>query len=147
MPYSILQVAKTLGELSDFKHTNLELQKMSYIAEMLHLGRTDGQALTLQNFEAWDRGPVAPDLYQWAKMFGSGPVRNIFTRVTTVPEGTPAYQAVADAYGMMHGKSPWEMVAITHRKGGAWDRYYEPGRRGIVIPKAAILDEYRAFAA
>jgi len=147
MAHSILQVAKTLGELSGFSHSNLELQKMSYIAEMLHLGRTNGQPLISQNFEAWDRGPVVPDLYQWAKMFGSGPVRNIFTRVVPVPPGTPAYTAINDAYQMMQGKSPWQMVAITHRKGGAWDRYYEPGRKGIVIPKSAILDEYRTFAA
>jgi len=146
MTYSILQVAKTLGELSDFSHSNLELQKMSYIAEMLHLGRT-GEPLILQNFEAWDRGPVARDLYQWAKMFGSGPVRNIFSRVVTIPAGTAAYEAVQDAYEMMHDKSPWEMVAITHRKGGAWDKFYRPGVKGIVIPKAAILDEYLTFAA
>lgn len=146
MAYSILQVAKTLGELGGFSHSNLELQKMSYIAEMLHLGRTDGQPLIFQNFEAWDRGPVVPDLYQWAKMFGSSPVKNIFSRVNSIPQGDVAYDAVKDAYDMMHGKSPWQMVAITHRKGGAWDKFYEPGRKGIVIPKAAILDEYRTFA-
>ena len=39
MSVSALSAAKTFCELRDWKISNLELQKLLYIAQMLHLGR------------------------------------------------------------------------------------------------------------
>ncbi|WP_410207286.1 Panacea domain-containing protein [Bradyrhizobium japonicum] len=39
--------------------TNLALQKILYMAQMVHLGRT-GQRLVDAEFQAWDYGPVEP---------------------------------------------------------------------------------------
>lgn len=142
MSVSILRVAKTLGELSDFQLSNLEMQKISFIAEMLHLGRNNGSALIREDFEAWDRGPVVPELYKWAKMFGAKPVKNIFTNVAPLREDGTRYKAVHDAYEMMRSFSPWKMVNITHQHDGAWAKHYKANRRGIVIPKSDIAAEY-----
>jgi uncharacterized phage-associated protein len=142
MAVSVLQVARTIGDLSGWSHSNLELQKMAFIAEMLHLGRT-GLPLTDGNFQAWDRGPVHPDLYHWAKMYGSNKVpATAFRHVTPLSPQTSAYKATKDAYESMKDMSPWRMVDLTHQANGAWASCYVPGHRGVVIPKHKIAQEY-----
>ena len=142
MPYSVLQVAKTLGQLSGWSLSNLEMQKIAFISEMLHLGRT-GTPLVQGDFEAWDRGPVHPELYRWAKMYGSSKVQSpAFGHVAPLMPGTTEYKAVQDAYNSMREMSPWQKVDLTHQSNGAWAGCYQPGRRGIRIPKEKIKEEY-----
>lgn len=142
MAVSILSVARTLGRISGWSLSNLELQKMSYMAEMIHLGKTGGSELCREDFEAWDNGPVVPLLYRTAKSFGSKPVRDVFPTSYLVP-GTSEYDSVATGYNLLKDKNPGQMVAITHRRDGAWAKRYRPGAKGIVIPKSLILEEYR----
>jgi uncharacterized phage-associated protein len=142
MAVSVLQVARTIGDLSGWNLSNLEMQKIAFIAEMLHLGRT-GAPLTEGDFQAWDRGPVHPDLYHWAKMYGSSKLPpTAFRHVAPLSPVTPAYKAVKDAYESMKGMSPWRMVDLTHQADGAWASCYVPGRRGTIIPKHKIAREY-----
>mgnify|MGYP006283548483 CR=1 FL=1 len=77
MTVSVLSAAKRLAARSGWTLSNLELQKILYLAHMVHLGRTDGAPLVHGLFEAWDYGPVHPDLYHRVKIFGSSPVKNI----------------------------------------------------------------------
>ncbi len=142
MAVSVLQVARTIGDLSGWRLSNLALQKIAYVAEMIHLGRT-GQPLSTSDFQAWDRGPVSPELYHWAKMYGSSPVKpDIFQRVSPLPPHSGEYSAVASAYDAMKDLSPWQMVDVTHQSDGAWAEYYQAGRKGVVIPKHRIAQEY-----
>jgi uncharacterized phage-associated protein len=141
MATSILQVAKTLGELSGFSLSNLELQKIGYIAEMLHLGRYH-VPLIRENWEAWDYGPVCPALYKWAKMYGTSPVENMFPRMPTLPADTNEFQCVKDAFDMTRNLRPGQLINLTHQHDGAWAQYYDSRHRGVVIPKEAIAREY-----
>ncbi|KQN25891.1 hypothetical protein ASE86_06780 [Sphingomonas sp. Leaf33] len=144
MALSIFQVARTIGDLSGWTKSNLELQKIAYVAEMIHLGRT-GRPLTDSDFQAWDRGPVSPDLYHWAKMYGSKPVdASLFRHVTPLSPVLEEYRSIADAYEAMKSLSPWQMVDATHQANGAWAAHYHAGRRGVAIPKTAIQQEYHA---
>ena len=140
MATSILQVAKTLGELSGYGLSNLELQKVSYIAEMLHLGRYH-VPLIREDWEAWDYGPVCPELYQWAKMYGTKPVGNLFPKLPALTEGDE-YKSVLDAYEMTRKFTPGQLINATHQHDGAWAQHYDSRRRGAVIPKEAIAREY-----
>ena len=38
--------------------------------------------------------------------------------------------------------SPGQLVALTHREGGAWSKVYKPGGKGIVIENSMISEEY-----
>ena len=58
MAASILAVAKRLCERSGWSLTNLALQKLCYIAHMIHLSMHDGKPMVSGHFEAWDFGPV-----------------------------------------------------------------------------------------
>jgi uncharacterized phage-associated protein len=135
-----MQVARTLGQLSGWSLSNLAMQKIGFIAEMLHLGRHDAPLINEQ-WQAWSYGPVQPDLYHAAKVFGSAPVKNIFMASPLMPESTQE-KAVRDAYVMMKDLRPGQMINITHQPTGAWAQNYQPGMKGRIIPKSAIKAEY-----
>lgn len=134
------QVARTLGQLSNWSLSNLQLQKIAYIAEMIHLGR-HGTPLLREQWQAWDYGPVQPDLYHKAKVYGTAPVKDIFHLPPLRPE-TSEFKAVQDAYKLMADLTPGQMVAATHQTGGAWANHYKAGHKGVVIPKEDIRREY-----
>jgi|GEM_PF-6636616 len=58
MAVHALSAARAICELRDWEVSNLELQKILYIAHMVYLGETDSHPLIKENFEAWDYGPV-----------------------------------------------------------------------------------------
>ena len=140
MAGSIMQVAKQLGQLSGWSLSNLAIQKIGYIAEMLHLGR-HGTPLIDENWQAWSYGPVQPGLYHRAKVFGADAVKDIFVEPPFMP-GTDQEKAVIDAYSMMKDLTPGRMINVTHQNNGAWAKSYAPGAKGRTIPKSAIQAEY-----
>lgn len=135
--------AKTLCELRGWNVTNLEVQKVLYLAHMAFLGRNGGRRrLIAEPFEAWDYGPVIPSLYHRLKVFGAGSVGNVFHGIPIVTQGDEA-AVIREASEKLANKSPGELIANTHREGGAWADHYCPGARGLVIPDNSILEEYR----
>lgn len=144
MAISALSAARSLCELRDWTVTNLQLQKILYIAHMFQLGQTDGQPLIAENFEAWEYGPVVPELYRRARGFGSEPVRNVFHWEDDVPKDSLEFNMLKEASESTKGMSAGRLVAITHWEKGAWYKCFKPEMRGIRIPNRMILDEYRA---
>jgi hypothetical protein len=53
-PYSVSDIARRFCARGDWCVTNLELQKMLYIVQMLYMGETNGHRLIQTQFEAWD---------------------------------------------------------------------------------------------
>ncbi len=141
MSVSVLSAAKFIGDISDWSKTNLELQKIIYIAHMLHLGEQES-VLVEGNFQAWYLGPVHPDLYHHAKVYGSEKVQNIFNAFASLDVDSPESRTLKRAYGLVGGFSGSRLIAITHCNYGAWEKNYKPGARNIVIPNVDILNEY-----
>ena len=146
MAISALSAGRAICELRDWKVSNLELQKILYLAHMFHLGEHEGAPLISENFEAWEYGPVVPSLYRQARGFGSGPVRNVFHWIPGVSEGSELAM-LREASNATSGMSAGRLVSITHWPRGAWHKKYQPGVRGIVIPNELILEEFRERAA
>lgn len=138
---SAIVAAATLGELSGWSLSNLQLQKLLYLAQMFHLGET-GEPIFSEDFEAWKLGPVVPAVYQQAKIFGNQPVKSFFTN-RRLSEGG-ASQMLVRTLNELPDRRPWKLVAITHWGGGAWAKHYNDGDYGNIIPKSDILAEYRA---
>lgn len=137
---SVLTAARTLGELSSWQLSNLQIQKVLYIAQMLHLGRT-GKPLFPERFEAWDFGPVVPSLYHALKRF-QGELVTSFGAPAAFAFGTTQAFAIDDALMMTQHMSAGQLVTFTHRPGGAWEAHYRPGTKGCVIPAEAIIKEW-----
>lgn len=143
MTVHVLSAAKHLAKLSGWTLSNLELQKIVYLAHMFHLGRT-GEPLVHGHFEAWDYGPVHPDLYHRLKVYGADPVQDIFYGVGDLLPGDEK-SILDEAYRDLGKLGPGRLVNATHRKGGAWANNYIPGFRQRVIPNNEILAEYQAL--
>jgi len=126
---------------SGWSLSNLELQKIIYIAHMFHLGKT-GEPLVSGQFEAWDYGPVHPTIYHKVKVFGASPVENVFHSVVDLPDESPEASTIDAAVDQLGDSKPGRLVAITHWEGGAWTKHYTPGERCIAIPNEDILQEY-----
>ena len=147
MSVSSIDAGKTLCELSNWTMSNLRLQKVLYIAHMFHLG-LHAQPLVNDGFQAWNYGPVSPNLYHHAKGYGSDSIGNVFGRYAGVPQETSEHtllnHVVHDTKDMTGG----QLVAITHWKRGAWQKVYRPGMRHTPIPDELIEQEYhdRNFA-
>lgn len=140
MSIPINSAARYVCTTGDWGVTNLALQKILYLAHMVHLGRTK-QRLIDGEFQAWDYGPVNPELYRVVRIFGDRPIQNVFFGAPRI-FGTPEEETLREACEHLLTKKPSELVAMTHRQNGAWAKHYVPGARSIVIPDADIIAEY-----
>ncbi|HBQ89188.1 MAG TPA: hypothetical protein DD803_06975 [Alcaligenes faecalis] len=137
-----LQAAKHACEASGWTLTNLQLQKILYIAHMVHLGRTGQPLIDDQFFEAWDYGPVLPSVYRHVSGFGSRPIANVFAVIEDANH--PAeIESIRNAVGQFANIEPFQLVQILHDERSAWRGFYNPNFRNTVIPTAAVLNEYR----
>lgn len=128
--------------------TPMQVLKLVYIAHGWSLGLT-GQPLIDQSVEAWQYGPVIPELYKAMKGFGNGSVSG------PLPEGWGAHGAelsfaetglvdqVYRLYGHMSGIS---LSRITHASNTPWDQTYSPGRFGLEIPERIITEHYQRLS-
>lgn len=135
-------VSKYICERGSWNLTNLKLQKLLYMAQMLYLGRTNSR-LTDTNFEAWDYGPVSPNLYHKVKMFGNTPIEDVFFDARNFKQDDPRRGVLDEVCDKLLEKRSAELVDITHWPEGAWARNYVPGARYIQIPDEDIAAEYR----
>lgn len=142
MTISVFDAAHRLCEQSNWSLSNLKLQKLIYIAHLFHLGKT-GEPLIQEHFEAWEYGPVQPDLYHTAKIYGSSPVKSLFHKTKNIDDDSLEAKYLDEAYKQLsHHSSGW-LVAVTHSDKGAWSAKYVPGVKGIIISNEDILNEYR----
>lgn len=143
---SVYNVIGALCERAEWSLSNLSIQKSAYLVQLLYLGERS-EPLFPEDFEAWDYGPVVPNVYHKLKMFGSAPVKPMSYLSNTRLPNDAALRHVDDVARLATTQSPGKLVAITHWENGAWAKHYERNLRGIVIPKSDIRDEYRARAA
>lgn len=146
MPLTPFQAARKVCEHGSWRITNLGLQKILYIAQMIFMGENNGLRLVDTDFEAWDYGPVSPEVYHKVKIFGANHIQDVFIGVPPSNDGLRE-ASLHNVCTFLASKKPAELVSITHWKDGAWAKHYQAGSLGIVIPDEDILDEYRRRSA
>ncbi len=120
---------------------NLKLNKIAYISL--------GFSLSIRNFdlfsedvEAWNWGPVIPELYYSFKEYGS--------RIITKPSERENSSEIKDedTLGLLNlvkdlyqSKSGLEIMELTHVKNTPWDYCYD-GEKNTIIDKNIIKDYY-----
>lgn len=136
---AILKIAKAKGQ----SLTPMQLMKLVYIAHGWSLGLRDVD-LFRNRIEAWQYGPVMPDLYHATKQFGRNPIP--LDRVgdeNQIPvsfDDACFLRDVFDKYGHLSGI---QLSYLTHQSGTPWDEVYEPGVSQIEIPDRLIKGHYR----
>ncbi|MEZ6097280.1 MAG: Panacea domain-containing protein [Pirellulaceae bacterium] len=107
------------------------MQKLLYLSHMYSLGVHNAPLITPDSFEAWDYGPVIPDLYHLLKAFGANRVGNLFHTVSDAGILPKHMEILKDNFNFFRHKSPGDLISRTHRTGGAWSRAYREGHRTI----------------
>lgn len=140
MSVKVNDAANHLVAVSGNSISNLRMQKILYMADMNFVGKNK-ERLLLEDFKAWDYGPVLSTLYCKCKAFGSRPVQNIFWGADDI-SGTPESEIIDLAWERLKGVTPGQLVGTTHSKLGAWAIKYVPGAKQIKISTQDMIDEY-----
>jgi uncharacterized phage-associated protein len=128
--------------------TPMQVLKLVYIAHGWSLG-LDGAPLIEQPVEAWQYGPVIPELYNAVKKFGASTVQGPLPLGfgsrgdTLTPDQEALVNDVFKIYGNMGGLA---LSRITHAAGTPWSQTYKPGNFGAVISRDLIQDHYERLA-
>lgn len=101
--------------------TNMQLQKIMYCIQKEYLKR--GEKAFASRIEAWKFGPAIPDVYYHFCGFGSMPI--LMEYDDSIDENEKYVDPIVVRLRRL---SPWDLVSITHKKNGAWDRIYDDGR-------------------
>lgn len=140
MPQRSFMAAKTVASLCNFDVTNLKLQKLLYLAHMMYLGRYK-KGLIDGHFEAWNLGPVEPDIYHRLKAYGNSKIQDVFGS-KGFPKNSNEYRTIKSVIDQLGDASASRLVQITHRDFGAWAKNFNPKIRGIRISDDDISEEY-----
>lgn len=119
--------------------TNMKINKLLYYAQG-HCLKKYGRPLFADSIEAWEHGPVVPEVYAAFKSFGDRPIREYDQAMTAdvPPEEEELLYAVARTYGRYTAGA---LRRMTHVVGSPWDQTYREGRAHLVIP-LSVMEEY-----
>lgn len=149
MPYDSRQVANAfleLAEKSQTKVTNMQLQKLVFLAQGFSLALRD-EPLTYHNIHAWQWGPVLPKLYKACKQYGNMPIQE---KLSVPPEA--GFEIPPDSIDHAIIRGVWEsyghwtggqLSALTHEAGSPWDVTWKTSPYGI-IDVGVMQDFYKA---
>lgn len=133
-----------LARKADESLTPMQILKLVYIAHGWMLGLYH-RPLIRDTVQAWQYGPVIPNLYNAMRQYRSSPVEEV-----RFPEGeeldkkeSDVVSQVFEIYGKLSGPA---LSRLTHAKDTPWDLVYEQGSFGIVISNDLIEDHYASLA-
>lgn len=119
--------------------TNLKIQKLLYYAQGKYLVQ-NGNPLFDEKVEAWQYGPVVPEVYHQFKQCGSFPVTEFDLECYQsgdIPEDIKLFlQELWKKIGMKYSGS--FLVKKTHAPGTPWSQYYRKSESGIEIPQDSL---------
>ncbi len=128
--------------------TNLKLNKLVFYAQVESLKKY-GIPLFSDEIQAWEYGPVEPDVYHAFKRYGRGPI----SAPSAMFEATDRSVSIVDeVFRCFSEATAFDLVEASHRPDGAWAKTYALGKDEVisaeVILASADLDDVpgRSFA-
>jgi uncharacterized phage-associated protein len=132
--------------------TQMKLQKLVYIAYGWYLALTNSK-LFEDRIEAWQHGPVIPDLYEEFKNFGREPITvksiefdldSLEATEPTVPEHDENTQVILDRVWESYKRfSSAALRSKTHEADTPWSRVYDPDKRNQLLRDEDIGEHFR----
>jgi uncharacterized phage-associated protein len=149
---AILDVAEKRG----LALSPLPFNKIIYFAHAWYLALYS-QPLVDSPFEAWQYGPVHPQVYRQTKIFGDQPIKGRLTRVDLSTGRDIPFEVNLSSIELMHveqntefygAKSAGWLINATHEPGAPWDQVWTSAQSrpvpGMVIPDVLTESYYRA---
>lgn len=114
--------------------SNLQLQKILYYIQKVFLQR--GEIAFTDDIEAWQFGPVVPNVYYHFCGFGAMPIYIANDTFSIAATDALYIDKIVEEKRKLN---PWDMVAETHKDDGAWAKIYRGGLGNrCVIPTELI---------
>lgn len=139
---------------SQFKLTNLKLNKLVYFMHGVYLARED-TPLIRNRFECWQRGPVISSLYHRLKRFEQGNVTELISCqnyergtvdvVSSTRMDERMTVTLAKATNYFVEKSAFWLVEQSHSISGPWFKHYvqdSSPNAGKTIPDYEIKEHF-----
>ena len=133
----VAEVAKYI--INSVQVDNLKLQKLAFYSQAVHLVLNDGKPLFPEEIEAWQYGPVVPELYSLYKPFGFDPIPRVGGGGHLTAQEIESVDIALEYYGSMTGI---QLINQTHQE-APWKSVYKPDTKHIIIPKDSIYNFYR----
>ncbi len=141
MAYEAIEIAKYIINkctVDGCPVSNLQIQKILYFLQKHYL-QNENTVLFYDDIEAWQFGPVVPEVYYKYCGYGSMRIHRLYNNYTITDIDREKIDTIVED---KRNKRPWELVAETHNAGSAWDRVYHDGSGNHeVIPIGMIKNE------
>ena len=131
--YRALSVARYIIERCHSQNrsiSNLKLQKILYFVQAEFLV-SRGQPCFVEQIEAWDFGPVVPEVYQQYKIFGSSNIPVFGRLVNPVVIRNDDQELINEIVDECSKYSASALVDITHHQ-SPWLDAYVPGYNNVI---------------
>ena len=116
--------------------TNLQLQRILYFVQKDFLKR--GSPAFSDYIEAWEFGPVVPNVYFCFCGFSAMP---IFISRDTVPNLSTDKNIIDNIVENKRSLTPWEIAKETSKITGAWSKVYDNGKGNQCIIPVDLIKE------
>ena len=114
--------------------SNLQLQKILYYIQKDFLSR--GNPIFGDAVEAWQFGPVVPNVYYYFCGFGAMPITTAYDNISVMNNDKKYIDPIVEKKRILN---PWDMVDETHKKDGAWDVTYKNGNGNHDIISVGLI--------
>ncbi len=139
--YKALDIAKyVVNKCTVEEHpvSNLQLQKILYYIQKDFLYRFNEPAFS-EAIEAWQFGPVVPNVYY--HFCGSGAMPIDITYEDVHIENDEHRKCIDSIVENKRTMDPWKLVNDTHKKNGAWDKIYKNGSGNHNVISLGLIKE------
>ncbi|MDE5592193.1 MAG: DUF4065 domain-containing protein [Helicobacter sp.] len=141
---SALELAKYILKESSKDLSNLELQKTLYFTEIDYIKKFNKHLIS-DDFEAWQYGPVAREVYVEYRNYGANSIDRPEKETLSEKLTKEELEIINQAIEKCNKESYWNLVEKSHKKDGAWNRSFKEDKKEIIskdlIKEEANLDE------
>ncbi len=115
---------------------NIRLQQILYCIKKAFIQQ--GRLIFGDDFEAWDVGPVIPNVYYYFGGYGAMPICDVYTYKQPDVKDLETINNITDK---IRNAEPWDACKETNKKGGAWHTAHENKTRyQNIIPNDLIKE-------
>lgn len=132
MVYSVIDIANKFIDLAgEERLTNMQLQKMAYIAHGFNLALRDTK-LYYEDTRAWEFGPVVPELYKKLQKYGSGIVTERINEDDLINFDKNSLSVIEAVYENYKEYTGMQLSDLTHQKGTPWSATWDVNKYGVI---------------
>ena len=158
MAYDVRDVGNAVLEAAakgGFALSNMSLNKIVYFAHGWFLAQY-GEPLVDSAFEAWQYGPVHPQIYRQFKSYKDQPIRSRLTKIDLATGAQVPYRVslpsreaeLIERITLFYGRfTAAKLVEISHQPGAPWDQVWCSAEAapcpGMQIPDSVTESFYR----